>query len=163
MSIETAHFRHVLGHVPTGVAVITAVASTGPAGFVVGTLTSVSLRPPLVSFCADVGSRAWSAMRDGTHFGVNVLAADQSGLCGRFARPPAERFDGVGWSPCAHGLPRLDGALAWLCCARFSVQPAGDHDLVLALVEELEVLRQADPLVFHRGSYSRPAMLSRAT
>ena len=42
--IDSAHFRQVLGHFPTGVTVITATGSEGrPAGFAVGSFFSVSL------------------------------------------------------------------------------------------------------------------------
>ena len=44
-------FRHVLGHLPTGVAVITADGPNGPAGMTANSVTSVSLAPPLILFC----------------------------------------------------------------------------------------------------------------
>ena len=43
-------FRHVLGHYPTGVAVITAMTDRGPVGLSMNSFTSVSLAPPLVYF-----------------------------------------------------------------------------------------------------------------
>jgi 3-hydroxy-9,10-secoandrosta-1,3,5(10)-triene-9,17-dione monooxygenase reductase component len=44
-------FRRVLGHYPTGAAVITAMTSAGPVGMAVNSFTSVSLDLPLVLFC----------------------------------------------------------------------------------------------------------------
>jgi 3-hydroxy-9,10-secoandrosta-1,3,5(10)-triene-9,17-dione monooxygenase reductase component len=44
-------FRDVLGHFPTGVALITAIDQDGrPVGLTVGSFTSVSLDPPLVAY-----------------------------------------------------------------------------------------------------------------
>lgn len=50
-TFDDRRFRDVLGHFPTGVTVITAIDAAGqPAGFAVGSFTSVSLDPPLVAF-----------------------------------------------------------------------------------------------------------------
>ena len=51
-TIEAAHFRRVLGHYATGVTIITAVHEGKPYGLAANSFTSVSLDPPLVSFCA---------------------------------------------------------------------------------------------------------------
>ena len=48
---DPGRFRHVLGHYPTGVTVVTAKEPDGtPVGMVIGSFTSVSLDPPLVAF-----------------------------------------------------------------------------------------------------------------
>ena len=149
---DEAHYRHVLSHLPTGVAVITAHVG-GPVGFVVGSLTSVSMRPFLVSFCAQTTSRAWTSMSASAHFGVNVLAASQRHIGRALSRPPSQRFDGVEWTPREHDLPQLAGSLAWMACRTHAVYNAGDHDIVLGEVESLEVLSREDPLLFLRGGY----------
>lgn len=150
------HFRRVLSHVPTGVVAITAITGEGRAvGLLAGSFTSVSLDPPLVSFCAMRTSRAWQAIKsECTRFGVSVLAADQDHLGPLFGRPPEQRFDGVEWTE-RGGLPLLDGAIAWLGCTFHSVQQAGDHDMALGAVDELEALSDADPMIFVRGGYPR--------
>lgn len=51
--LDARKFQTVLGHFPTGVAALTALPDGGePTGMVVGSFTSVSLDPPLLSrFC----------------------------------------------------------------------------------------------------------------
>ena len=45
--IDGVRYRHVLGHYPTGVCIVTAMEKNGiAAGMVVGSFTSVSLEPP---------------------------------------------------------------------------------------------------------------------
>ena len=44
-------FRDALGRFATSVAFVTATPDGEPAGLIVNSLTSVSLEPPLVSFC----------------------------------------------------------------------------------------------------------------
>lgn len=50
-SVDPVWYREVMGHYPTGVAVVTGTDDAGgPVGMVIGTFASVSVDPPLVSF-----------------------------------------------------------------------------------------------------------------
>ena len=50
-NFDSARFRQVLGHLPTGVVVVTGVDAHGaPSGITIGSFVSVSLDPPLVGF-----------------------------------------------------------------------------------------------------------------
>lgn len=152
MAFDPARFRHVLGHCPTPVTVITAAGANGPVGLTVGAFTSVSLEPPLVGFFPGKKSDSWPAIEAAGSFCVNVLAADQAELCWRFASEVPDKFDGIGWSPAPGGDPILDGALAWLDCAIDQVVEAGDHWFVLGLVRELGIAREDAPaMVFFKG------------
>lgn len=148
------HFRHVLSHVPTGVAVITGVAADGPAGLAVGTFTSISLEPPLVGFFCDRGSTSWPPIRETGSFCANVLAADQGDVSARFARKGGAKFEGLAWTAApATGSPVLEGVLAWLDCRIDREVELGDHTLVVGEPQELVVSRAGGPLVFFRGGY----------
>ena len=70
---DARSFRDALGRFATGVAFVTAAPDGEPAGLIVNSLTSVSLEPPLVSFCPARSSLTWSRMRRARRFGVNVL------------------------------------------------------------------------------------------
>ncbi len=48
---DARSFRDTLARFATGVAFVTAAPDGEPAGLIVNSLTSVSLEPPLVSFC----------------------------------------------------------------------------------------------------------------
>ena len=52
-------FRDALGRFATGVAFITAAPGGRPAGLIVNSLASVSLDPPLISFCPSRSSFTW--------------------------------------------------------------------------------------------------------
>jgi 3-hydroxy-9,10-secoandrosta-1,3,5(10)-triene-9,17-dione monooxygenase reductase component len=151
-AIDPARFRQVLGHFPTGVTVVTAATDTGPAGFTIGSFTSVSLEPPLVGFLPAKGSSSWPGIERSGAFCVNVLASDQAELCWRFAKERDDKFDGVAWSPAdvTHS-PRLDGALAWIDCRIDGVMDAGDHWFVLGRVVALDSVDRMDPMIFFRG------------
>jgi 3-hydroxy-9,10-secoandrosta-1,3,5(10)-triene-9,17-dione monooxygenase reductase component len=153
---DSAKFRQVLGHFPTGVTIITA-SDAAPVGMAVGSFASVSLDPPLVGFFAGKTSTSWPRIRNAGSFCVNILAEDQEAISRAFASKEADKFAGVGWTKSSSGSPRLNGVLAWIDCDIESVADAGDHDLVLGRVRELEVAGEGDPLVFFRGGYARLA------
>jgi 3-hydroxy-9,10-secoandrosta-1,3,5(10)-triene-9,17-dione monooxygenase reductase component len=154
--IDRSHFRSVLGHIPTGVTVVTGLVGDQPWGFTVGSFTSISLDPPLVGFFAMNDSDTWTAMRGAGGFCVNVLRNTQADLCWRFARPGNEdaRFDGVHWWPSpVTGSPVIDGVGAWIDCATERTVVLGDHELVVGAVRALDHNSETHvPLVFYRGA-----------
>jgi flavin reductase (DIM6/NTAB) family NADH-FMN oxidoreductase RutF len=153
--IDAAHFRTVLGHFPTGVTVITAMGDDGPTGLAVGSFFSVSLDPPLVGFCPNKASSSWPSIRSKGVFCVNILAEDQEDLCRVFAAKGGDKFAGVGYHTSSTGSPRLHDVLAWIDCEIDAVHDAGDHEICIGRVKELEVERREGPLVFFRGGYGR--------
>ena len=165
--LDPAVFRETLGHYPTGVAVVTGCDAQGsPVGMVVGTFSSISLDPPLVSFSPQRTSSTFALLRDCETFCVNVLASDQEGLCRQMATGGAHKFDQVGWSPGPFGAPVIDDVVAWVECAWEQVIEAGDHYIVLGRVLDLAVPRAAPPLLFFQGGYgkfSSPSLMAAAS
>jgi len=154
-SFDSAKFRQVLGHFPTGVTVITAAPESGPVGLAVGSFASVSLDPPLVAFFAAKGSSSWPKIETSGAFCVNILAEDQEDVCRRFASKGDDKFAGLGWKPAGSGAPLLDGVVAWIDCDIQSVAEAGDHVCVMGEVCDLDVSHDGAPLLFFRGGYGR--------
>lgn len=158
--IDSATFRRVLGHYPTGVCVVTAAGEDGvPVGMVVGSFTSVSLDPPLVAFFPAKSSRSWPRIETVGKFCVNVLASDQQGLCRQLAGPGPDKFAGVSHRVSGNGSPILDGVVAWIDCSLDAVHEAGDHYIVLGRVVALEVDRPERPLLFFQGSYGEFSLI----
>lgn len=166
-TVDSARFRQVLGRYPTGVCVVTSREPDGtPLAMVVGTFTAVSLRPALVGFLPDRDSTSWPRIRATGRFAVSVLAADQQDVCRMVVAKHPERFDRLAWVDSATGNPLLVGAAAWIDCTIESVQPAGDHDVVLGRVLDLDAGdATSGPLVFLGGSFAEatPTPLPHAT
>jgi flavin reductase (DIM6/NTAB) family NADH-FMN oxidoreductase RutF len=154
-TIEAAHFRQVLGHYATGVTVITALHDDKPYGLAANSFTSVSLDPPLVSFCAAHSSTTWPHIRAAGHFCVNILSDAQEELSRLFAMSGADKFSGIGWTRAATGAPVLEDALGWLDCVIEAEHEAGDHVIVVGRVHDLDVAHEGRPLLFFRGGYGR--------
>ena len=160
-AIDSALYRQVLGSYPTGVSAITALDPEGkPVGMVVGTFTSVSLDPPLVGFLPDKNSSSWPLIEAAGHFCVNVLGSDQQAVCRSVSAKGAEKFVGVEYEISQHKLPVIVGSIARIECSIHSVVEAGDHWIVLGNVLGLEITRDEDPMLFHRGRYGGFAELA---
>ena len=154
--ISSAEFRRAMGHFATGVTVVTSIDEEGePVGTTASAVTSLSLDPPLVLVCFDLGSLTLRAIRGHGAFVVNVLAAPQAHLSANFARRGlAAAWEGVRHSPGPTGSPRLEGVLAMLECTVEHSLPGGDHEIVVGRVQHVEVsYDDAPPLLFWRGSY----------
>lgn len=154
-SFDSPHFRQVMGHLPTGVSIVTGHGEEGPAGLAVGSFMSVSLEPPLIAVSPALSSTSWPAIRATGTFCVNVLSEAQADLARRFAVSGGDKFAGLDWRHGPSGAPILTGAVAWIDCAIESEQVAGDHWLVLGAVVELDLGDPGDPLIFHRGAFDR--------
>lgn len=156
-------FRQVLGQYPTGVAAITGTDSSGdPVAMVVGTFSSVSLDPPLVSFMPTRTSASYARLLTAGVLRANILSMEQESVCRALARPgDAEKFRDVEWDRSPHGTPMLSGSSAWV---EFTIErriEAGDHDIVIGRVVDLGVGSGGLPLLFLGGGYGRYTAHSR--
>ena len=112
---------------------------------IVNSLTSVSLEPPLVSFCPSRRSLTWQRMRQTRRFGVNVLGEHHEQFALRATPAGANRFDGLEWSPGPGGTPLLTDALAILECRIVAEHAAGDHWIVIGRVDNLRISPDTAP------------------
>jgi 3-hydroxy-9,10-secoandrosta-1,3,5(10)-triene-9,17-dione monooxygenase reductase component len=149
-------FRDALGRFATGVTFITAAPDGEPAGLIVNTLTSVSLEPPLVSFCPSRCSLTWSRMRRTGRFGVNVLASQHERFAVGATPPGADRFAGLDWELGHSGVPVVGDALSSLECEIVAEHAGGDHWIVVGRVDRLRVAQKDEPLIFFAGTFGVP-------
>jgi 3-hydroxy-9,10-secoandrosta-1,3,5(10)-triene-9,17-dione monooxygenase reductase component len=152
-AIDPYEFRETLGRFATGVAFVTAMPGGTPAGLIVNSLTSVSLEPPLVAFCPARSSLTWQRMRRTGRFAVNVLARQHEDFVRRASPAGTDRFAGIDWELGAGGAPLLTGALATLECEIATEHAAGDHWIVLGLVDGLRTRQVGQPLTFFAGEF----------
>lgn len=157
-SFDSAKYRQVLGHFPTGVTVITAMHEGAPVGMAIGSFASLSLEPPQILFCAGSHSTTWPKVQAHGSFCVNILAEDQEDVCRVFASKAADKFAEIGWKRSGNGSPIIDGVLAYIDCSIDDVVESGDHAIVIGGVQDLEVRHEGGPLLFFRGGYGRYTM-----
>jgi flavin reductase (DIM6/NTAB) family NADH-FMN oxidoreductase RutF len=153
--IDPARLRRVFGTFPSGVAAVAAIVDGAPVGLAASSFTSVSLDPPLVSVNIAHTSTTWPVLSRAPRLGVSILSAQQE-LAGRqLAAANADRFAGLKWRQTTDGAVLLDGASGWLDVSIDQQVRAGDHDIVVLLVHDLDADNDIRPLVFHASRFRR--------
>lgn len=146
--------RRAFGRFPTGIAVVTTVDDEGaPFGITINSFVSVSMEPPMVSWNVIRGSRAHATISRARRFVVNVLAEEQRPIAQQMARPADDRFAGVDYRLSDDGLPVIADAVATFECSVHALVSAGDHDIVLGVVDGF-AHRDGPPLVYWQGAYA---------
>lgn len=151
---DSRAFRNAMGHYPTGVAVVTGRAPDGELlALVVGTFSSVSLDPPLVSFMPMKTSKTFRRMQECDSLCINIFGGEQERDMLQIAQRWENKFDGIDWYPSPSGDPVLKNSIAWIDTTIDDIVEAGDHWIVLCRVHDLEVTNPVSPLLFFQGGF----------
>ena len=153
-TFSAQEFRSALGMFATGVTIVTARSAEGSViGLTANSFNSVSLAPPLVLWSLARSAGSMPHFERGSHYAINILAADQYGLAERFASKSVRRFEGVAFREGAGGAPILEGSAAVFECFNRSRYEEGDHVIFVGEVERCSTRPGAQPLIFHGGRY----------
>jgi flavin reductase (DIM6/NTAB) family NADH-FMN oxidoreductase RutF len=153
-SFSTQQFRAALGMFATGVTIVTARTPDGAVvGLTANSFNSVSLEPPLVLWSLSRAAASLAAFSKGSHYAINILAADQKALAERFALRGADRWKDVGFDEGSGGAPLLHGCAATFECFNRSRYEEGDHVIFVGEVERCTHREGASPLLFHGGRF----------
>jgi flavin reductase (DIM6/NTAB) family NADH-FMN oxidoreductase RutF len=110
-------------------------------GLTVGSVTTLSLSPPLVAVAVSRQAAMHELLRRARAFALSQLAGDQEAVAQHFARgvPPFAHWHGVALREDAGGgAPLVEGALGWIRCRLAAEHEAGDHTLFVGEVESAE-------------------------
>ncbi len=143
--------RNAFGRFATGVTLVTAKGPAGPMGITANSFASVSLDPALLLWSPAKASRRFAVFHDAPAFAVHVLGAAQADLCRRFASV-GDDWAGLDFALNAAGVPLLPGCLARFECRTTARHDAGDHVIIIGLIERFD-LAEGAPLVFSAGRY----------
>ena len=94
-----------------------------------------------------------AALSKGSHYAINILAADQKELAERFASKREDRWNDVVFTEGCSGAPLLAGAAASFECFNRSRYEEGDHVIFVGEVERCSHRAGAAPLLFHGGKF----------
>jgi len=151
---STSEFRTSLGMFATGVTIVTARTAAGAlVGLTANSFNSVSLEPPLVLWSLARAAGSMPAFSTGSHYAINILAADQKDLAERFAKRGADRWSGVAFTEGVAGSPLLAGAAATFECFNRSRYEEGDHVIFVGEVERCAHREGVAPLLYHGGRF----------
>ncbi|GIE97452.1 flavin reductase [Paractinoplanes rishiriensis] len=158
-SVDAAHFRHVVGHLASGVTVITTGTGESRNGMTASSVTSLSADPPMMLACINNAVPTAEAVSKSGRYAVNVLGDGQGELARQFATAAADKFRGVAVHPGTLGLPLLSDALAHIECEVVEEVTGGTHTIFLGRVRSATA-GNGQPLTYFRGGFGRFAFAS---
>jgi len=153
MSVSVDEYRRVMANCATGVAIVTTVHEGRIGGMTANAITSVSLDPMLLLFCADKRTRTHDMIDHSGVFAVTILTQEMRELSRIFAengRPEEDRFNGLKYVTGKMGAPILEENMGWIECRVAYLYAGGDHTIFVGEVVNAGD-RAGSPLIFYRG------------
>ena len=154
-SVGANAFKLAMRRLPMPVSVVTMSTAEGPRGVTIGSFTSLSLSPPLVSFNLSKDSSLSSYFENTSCFVVNILSCAQSKLSDLFAIPGLksdQQFESVNvdqWNE----QPILTNTVATIYCTTFQTIEAGDHLIIVGKVCDTKINQELNPILYYNLSY----------
>ncbi|QAU23001.1 flavin reductase [Dyella sp. M7H15-1] len=159
MALEQKQYRHALGRFTTGVCVVSAVGEQGlPIGMTINSFSSLSLEPSLVQWSIKQKSLCYPLFSRLKSYSISVLSDQQMEISSRYARPGDHRMHPADYAINEYGMPYVKHALARFECLSWGRMEAGDHDLLIGIVDKFFAEPEGRPLVFFAGAY-RPLLI----
>jgi flavin reductase (DIM6/NTAB) family NADH-FMN oxidoreductase RutF/DNA-binding GntR family transcriptional regulator len=151
---DAQQFRHVVGHLASGVTVITTRHDDRDHGMTASSVTSLSLDPPMMLACLNRATPTTRAVSASGRFAVNVLARGGARLAHQFAVPSDDKFEGVEVQEGDHGCPLIADALAHIECEVVEEVTGGTHQIFIGRVLDATA-GEGQPLTYFRGGFGR--------
>jgi flavin reductase ActVB len=142
-------FAAAMARLVSGLAVVTTQAPDGqPAGLLVSSICSYSVRPPSVLVAIDQASRSYASLVGRDEFGVHLLGRAHKGVARVFASQSTAKFADLTWR-WDGTVPQMADAPVYLRCATSQVFHHGDHAIVIGEVASVQA-RAGEPLVYYQ-------------
>jgi flavin reductase (DIM6/NTAB) family NADH-FMN oxidoreductase RutF/DNA-binding GntR family transcriptional regulator len=151
---DREEFRHIVGHLASGVTVVTTSAGDRSFGMTASSVTSLSLDPPMMLACLNLKVPTAEAVVSAGRFGINVLGSGQEVLAGQFAVPSDDKFKGVPVDTSDDGIPLLRDAHAQIECKVVSTVDIATHRIIIGEVVSARA-STGKPLTYYRGGFGR--------
>lgn len=148
--------KEAMRQLPFPVAIATAAVGKQKRGITIGSFTSLSLDPPLISFNIDREAQIHPLLSRATHFAVHLPQTDQCALCDHFATPgqtSEEQFRAVEHYRSAYGSPILRNIPITIHCRAYDQVKAGDHTIFIGEVVEVEQQNSEASILYYNRSY----------
>jgi len=141
---------------PFPVAIATTAIGKEKRGVTIGSFTSLSMDPPLVSFNIDRNSQMHDLISRATHFAIHLPDYEQCRLCDHFAIPGQsgeEQFGKVDHYRNGYGSPILKNISAIIQCRAYEQFKAGDHSIFVGEVIEVDHRESEPSILYYDQSY----------
>ena len=152
--VDPHQFRHVVGHLPSGVTVVTTQVGGRRFGMTASSVTSLSADPPMMLACINNAVPTADAVTRSGGYVVNILGEHQGELAHQFAVASKDKFRSVAVRKGASGMPLLADALAHIECEVTERVVGGTHTIFLGRVVSATA-GDGQPLTYYRGGFGR--------
>lgn len=152
--VDPLQFRHVVGHLATGVTILTTSTGDENFGMTASSVTSLSIDPPMMLACINNSVPTATAVARSGKYVVNILGQGQEELAYQFASPSSDKFRDVRVEYGTIGLPVLSDALAHIECEVVEQVEGGTHTIFLGHVVSATAA-DGHPLTYYRGGFGR--------
>lgn len=158
VGVDPDAYRRVIGRFATGIAVVTTRADGIDHAMTVNSLTSVSLDPVLVLFCAEKVARFHGAVLTTGRWAVSILGEGAETTSRWFASRGRRLDDQLAATPFTRGeitgAAVLSDAIGVLECRTRAVYDGGDHTIVLGdVLSAVGGDGPVRPLLHYGGTY----------
>ena len=152
-------FQEAMRQLPSGVCVVTHGTGGERTGLTATSVASLSSEPPALLVCLHRSSSSDPALARLGAFAVNVLAADQREIAGRFAGASGvngeERFEEGRWAPLPSGISCLADSVAVFDCEVDERIERRAHAIIIGRVRRVLMGSGSGALVCWRGFYDQ--------
>ena len=153
-SFDDQVLRRAFGSFATGVCLVATYKDGGPIAITVNSFSSVSLEPPMVSWCIQNELSISHAYQSCDQFSINVLSEFQVDLSNIYSQEGKNDLALEHMDSHRSKVPLINGSLVQYICATDRTIACGDHTIVLGKVNEIYFCDlPGRPLLFHGGSY----------
>jgi flavin reductase (DIM6/NTAB) family NADH-FMN oxidoreductase RutF/DNA-binding GntR family transcriptional regulator len=152
--IDPVAFRHVVGHLASGVTILTTAVGEARFGMTASSVTSLSADPPMMLACINNAVPTADAVAGAGAYVVNILGEHQGELARQFATASSDKYRNVAVHRGDLGLPMLTEALAHIECEVAEKVVGGTHTIFLGRVVSATA-GAGQPLTYYRGGFGR--------
>ena len=123
-------------------------------GMTINSFTSVSLNPPLISFCVDNKSSNLELFKKNRSFILNILSEEQKDLANAFATPKnSKKWTVEPYIFSKFGNPIFHNSLSFIECQKYKVVKMGDHHIIIGEIIDFAKINEKKPLAYFQGKY----------
>jgi flavin reductase (DIM6/NTAB) family NADH-FMN oxidoreductase RutF/DNA-binding GntR family transcriptional regulator len=152
--VDPRSFRDVVGHLTSGVTVVTTRTAHAQHGLTASSVTSLSVEPPMMLACVNNAAPTSAAIAEAGCYAVNILGQDQAHVAQQFAAPSDDKFQAIAVTDGVLGAPLLADALAHIECKVVERVTGGTHTIFLGEVVHASA-QAGHPLTYFRGDFGR--------
>lgn len=142
-----------IGKLSSGVYIVTVQANNEKHGMLATWIIQAAFNPPMLTMSVQKQRELLPFLNKGAHFSVNAISKKNMDIFKAFARPYKEgedRFAELKLAQINSAAPVFAEALSYMDCTVKEQIEAGDHVLILAEINNGEVLNEDEPMLHTR-------------